>query len=98
MNTSASNPTDSSHPPPGAKVARNAFHLVLGQASTTVLAVLLSAALGRWLGAADFDRLKRSARQAGEQLSAAAEYDKLLSVAEVLLTAPPAPSAQVSLV
>jgi PST family polysaccharide transporter len=35
-------------------VARNAFHLLLGQGGTTVLAVLLSAGLGRWLGAADF--------------------------------------------
>jgi O-antigen/teichoic acid export membrane protein len=35
-------------------VARNAAHLVLGQAGTTLLAVLLSAALGRSLGAAEF--------------------------------------------
>lgn len=37
-----------------ATVARNAFHLVLGQAVTTVLGVLFSAALGRALGASDF--------------------------------------------
>ncbi len=45
-------------PPPGetsgARVARNAFFLVLGQIATTVLAVALSAVLGRALGAADF--------------------------------------------
>ncbi len=35
-------------------VARNVAHLVLGQAGTTVLAVVLSAALGRSLGAAEF--------------------------------------------
>ena len=35
-------------------IARNAAHLVLGQAGTTLLAVLLSAALGRSLGAAEF--------------------------------------------
>jgi O-antigen/teichoic acid export membrane protein len=35
-------------------IARNAFHLVLGQVATTALAVLLAAALGRSLGAADF--------------------------------------------
>ena len=36
------------------KVARNAFYLVLGQAVTTALAILFSAALGRTLGARDF--------------------------------------------
>jgi O-antigen/teichoic acid export membrane protein len=35
-------------------VARNAFYLVLGQAVTTALAILFSAALGRTLGAHDF--------------------------------------------
>jgi len=35
-------------------VARNAFHLVVGQVVTTVLGVVLSAALGRKLGAEDF--------------------------------------------
>ncbi len=35
-------------------VARNAFHLLLGQVGTTVLAILLAACLGRFLGAADF--------------------------------------------
>ncbi len=35
-------------------VARNAFYLTLGQAMTTVLAILFSAALGRTLGARDF--------------------------------------------
>jgi O-antigen/teichoic acid export membrane protein len=35
-------------------VWRNAFYLVLGQAMTTALAILFSAALGRTLGAGDF--------------------------------------------
>ena len=35
-------------------VARNAFHLVLGQATTTALAIFFSAALARSLGASDF--------------------------------------------
>ena len=35
-------------------VARNAFNLVLGQAMTTALAILFSAALGRTLGPRDF--------------------------------------------
>ena len=35
-------------------IARNAFYLVLGQAVTTALAILFSAALGRTLGARDF--------------------------------------------
>ena len=35
-------------------VARNAFYLVLGQATTTALAILFSAALGRTLGPRDF--------------------------------------------
>jgi O-antigen/teichoic acid export membrane protein len=38
----------------GAIVVRNALYLVLGQAVTTVLAIVLSAALGRALGAKDF--------------------------------------------
>jgi len=37
-----------------ATIARNALHLVLGQVATTALAVVLSAALGRSLGARDF--------------------------------------------
>ena len=37
-----------------ASVARNAFNLVIGQVSTTALAIVLSAALGRSLGARDF--------------------------------------------
>jgi O-antigen/teichoic acid export membrane protein len=37
-----------------ASVARNAFNLVLGQVSTTALAIVFSAALGRTLGAKDF--------------------------------------------
>jgi O-antigen/teichoic acid export membrane protein len=37
--------------PPSAVVARNAFNLVLGQAATTAVAILLSAVLGRSLGA-----------------------------------------------
>lgn len=43
----------SAEPPAGA-VARNAFHLILGQVATTVLAIVLSASLARYLGAADF--------------------------------------------
>ncbi len=43
-----------SQPVPRASMARNAFHLVLGQAATTSLAIVFSAALGRILGAADF--------------------------------------------
>jgi len=39
---------------PRIAVARNALHLVLGQVATTALAILLNAALGRALGAADF--------------------------------------------
>ena len=35
-------------------VARNAFHLLLGQVGTTALAILLAACLGRCLGASDF--------------------------------------------
>ena len=41
-------------PGPRASVARNALHLVLGQAGTTALAIVFSAALGRTLGAKDF--------------------------------------------
>ena len=41
-------------PPSRAGLARNAFHLVLGQAATTAMAVFLSAALGRGLGPAEF--------------------------------------------
>lgn len=37
-----------------ASVARNAFNLVLGQVSTTALAIVFSAAVGRTLGAKDF--------------------------------------------
>ena len=39
---------------PAPSLARNAFHLVLGQAGTMVLGILFSAALGRTLGAGDF--------------------------------------------
>jgi O-antigen/teichoic acid export membrane protein len=39
---------------PTTAIARNAFYLVVGQAVTTVLAIILSAALGRALGATDF--------------------------------------------
>ena len=42
------------HGASAATVARNAVYLVLGQATTTVLAIVLSAALGRSLGAKDF--------------------------------------------
>src|SRR5713101_3886566 len=38
----------------GAGIARNAFYLVVGQAATTALAIVLSAALGRSLGPGDF--------------------------------------------
>jgi O-antigen/teichoic acid export membrane protein len=41
-------------PTPSGAVARNAFHLVLGQVATTALAIALSASLARHLGAADF--------------------------------------------
>ncbi len=37
-----------------ATIARNAFHLLLGQVATTALAIVFSAALGRSLGARDF--------------------------------------------
>src|SRR6266545_922566 len=48
-------PADASAAEPArGTVARNAAHLVLGQAGTTALAVVLSAALGRSLGAAEF--------------------------------------------
>ncbi|HEX9243400.1 MAG TPA: oligosaccharide flippase family protein [Anaeromyxobacter sp.] len=43
--------------PPLAAISRNAFHLVAGQAGTTVLAVALSAALGRSLGTVEFGQL-----------------------------------------
>ncbi|MGC3996234.1 MAG: oligosaccharide flippase family protein [Anaeromyxobacter sp.] len=39
---------------PRSVVARNAFHLVLGQAASTALAIMLSAMLGRQLGAHGF--------------------------------------------
>jgi O-antigen/teichoic acid export membrane protein len=39
---------------PRAAIARNVFHLVMGQAATLALSLVLSAALGRSLGAADF--------------------------------------------
>jgi O-antigen/teichoic acid export membrane protein len=42
---------------PLAAISRNAFHLVAGQAGTTVLAVALSAALGRSLGTVEFGLL-----------------------------------------
>jgi len=35
-------------------IARNAFHLVLGQVMTNALAIIFSAALGRTLGAGNF--------------------------------------------
>jgi O-antigen/teichoic acid export membrane protein len=38
-------------------VARNAFHLLLGQVATTALSILLNAILARTLGAADFGLL-----------------------------------------
>jgi O-antigen/teichoic acid export membrane protein len=47
-------------PPPtvaALNIARNAFHLVLGQVATTTLAVLLNAVLARSLGPADFGLL-----------------------------------------
>lgn len=48
---------EESHPsqlPVKHSMARNALYLALGQVATTVLAILLTAALGRWLGAADY--------------------------------------------
>lgn len=42
---------------PGATVARNAFHLAMGQVATTVLAIAMSATLGRLLGAQEFGLL-----------------------------------------
>ena len=39
-----------------AAVARNAFYLVVGQVTTTALAIVLNAALGRFLGADEFGR------------------------------------------
>jgi O-antigen/teichoic acid export membrane protein len=39
---------------PSVTLARNAFYLVVGQAATTALAIVLSSALGRSLGAHDF--------------------------------------------
>jgi O-antigen/teichoic acid export membrane protein len=47
---SLANDTGSGH----GTVARNAFHLVLGQVMTTALAILFSAVLGRTLGPRDF--------------------------------------------
>ena len=44
-------------PAPSPPVARNAFHLFLGQAATTALSILLNAVLARALGAADFGLL-----------------------------------------
>lgn len=44
----------SAQPGSSASLARNAFHLVAGQAATMVLGILFSAALGRTLGAGDF--------------------------------------------
>ena len=56
MTTSpAVNPTPAQPPArPLSSLARNAFHLVLGQAGTMVLGILFSAALGRTLGVGDF--------------------------------------------
>jgi O-antigen/teichoic acid export membrane protein len=42
---------------PVAALSRNAFHLVVGQAGTTALSVVLSAALGRSFGAVEFGLL-----------------------------------------
>jgi O-antigen/teichoic acid export membrane protein len=39
---------------PSASLARNSFHLVMGQLTTMTLGILFSAALGRALGASDF--------------------------------------------
>jgi O-antigen/teichoic acid export membrane protein len=38
----------------GARIAQNAFYLVVGQATTTALGIVFTAVLGRSLGAADF--------------------------------------------
>ena len=42
---------------PSLTVARNMFHLILGQVATTALAIVLSAVLGRFLGAEGYGRL-----------------------------------------
>ena len=49
-------PGESPPTPPSAghTVARNAVYLALGQAATTALAILMTGALGRWLGVADY--------------------------------------------
>ena len=47
-------PTAAAVPAAGAAIAHHAVYLVLGQVATTVLAIVMSAALGRTLGAADF--------------------------------------------
>ena len=55
--TDAPTPEGSSPPdkvPSRAGLARNAFHLVLGQVTTTTMGIFLSAALGRGLGPVDF--------------------------------------------
>jgi O-antigen/teichoic acid export membrane protein len=49
-----SEPSPPVSPGEHATVARNAFYLVIGQVATTALSIVLSAALGRLLGAADF--------------------------------------------
>jgi len=51
---SAPNESPSSQLPARHSLARNALYLALGQAATTALAILLTGALGRWLGAADY--------------------------------------------
>src|SRR6516162_1060034 len=40
--------------PPSQKLARNAFFLLVSQAATLVLSVILAAVLGRWLGVVEF--------------------------------------------
>lgn len=47
-------PLETGQHAPRASIARNAFHLVLGQVATTALAILFSAAVGRTLGPRDF--------------------------------------------
>lgn len=42
---------------PAAAIARNAFHLILGQLATMLLSIVLSSALARSLGAADYGNL-----------------------------------------
>jgi O-antigen/teichoic acid export membrane protein len=50
----APNESQSGAPPAESSIARNALYLAIGQGATTALAIVLTGALGRWLGAADY--------------------------------------------